>query len=129
MRKSFKVATVFTGAAAAAAVFAPAAGAATTTTPVTHHFNCTIGPRANATVLYWPTSKHHGPTCVSGSWGSTSLGNTYFTYFCAGPYSGAINFPNGGYRLYSKGEGYGTLNQEVTSVDLFGWNAGYTCAT
>jgi hypothetical protein len=129
MRKSFKVATVFTGAAAAAAVFAPAAGAATATADAVR-YNCPIGPRTAATVLYWPTSKHHGPTCVS-SIGLISVGDTYFSYFCAGNYFGVINFPDRVSRYYKPGEGYGTLKDKVTSVNITGWNSGTyeTCTT
>jgi hypothetical protein len=70
MRKAFKVATVFTGAAACAAAFAPAAGAATTARtqlmePATSHRNCSK-TATSSTVLWRPSSANHGPTCVSG---------------------------------------------------------------
>jgi hypothetical protein len=131
MRKSFKVATAFTGTAAAAAMFAPAAGAATVT-PDVSHFNCNA-PTFFGTVLYRPASAHHGPTCVSSSRGNlpgrTNLGNTYFQYFCAGNYSGNIIFPDRAARHYGPGQGTGTLNDNVTSVSLtrFFASTGYHC--
>jgi hypothetical protein len=137
MRKSFKVATVFTGTAAVAAtaaVFAPAADASPLANEVIH-YNCPLGTYTRAaTVLRWPASKHHGPTCVSAELtvpgnGKTNLGNTYFSYFCAANYSGNILYTNGGHRHYSPGDGTGTIKTEVKSVALSGWfgNLGYSC--
>lgn len=129
MRKSFKVATAFTGAAAATAMCAPAAGAATVAPDVTH-YNCNA-PTFWGTVLYWPASAHHGPTCVSGITfpGRTYLANTYFQYFCAGNYAGNIIFPNRAARHYGPGQGIGTLSDYVTSVSLTAFYAstGYHC--
>ena len=126
MRKSFKVATAFTGTAAATAMFAPAAGAATVT-PDVSHFNCNA-PTFFGTVLYRPASAHHGPTCVSG-FGKTNLGSTYFQYFCAGGFSGNIIFPDRAARHYNPGAGIGTLNDHVRSVSLTGFlnSIPYTC--
>ena len=132
MRKSFKVATVFTGTAAAAAAFAPAAGAATIR-PATSHRNCALGVYTTSTVLFWPTSKHHGPTCVGGANGSspTPLGNNYFTYACAGNNAGFIDMTNGNTRSYAPGTGRITINQDVASVVIYSWsNAGrHRCLT
>jgi hypothetical protein len=137
MRKSFKVATVFTGTAAVAATaaaFVPAAEA----TPLPNkviHYNCSVGTYTKAaTVLRWPASKHHGPTCVSlestipGN-GKTYLSNTYFSYFCAANYSGNILYSNGGHRNYGPGSGIGTIKTKVKSVALSGWFPyfGYAC--
>jgi len=126
MRKSFKVATAFTGTAAATAMFAPAAGAATMM-PDTSHANCTGS--TTATVLYRPVSAHHGPTCVFGGNGRTNLGSTYFQYFCAGDNFGNIIFPDRAARHYNPGAGIGTLNDHVRSVSLTGFlnSIPYTC--
>src|SRR6185437_1152904 len=123
MRKAFKVATVFTGAAACATGFAPAALAATTARtqqvePITSHRNCIIGPETSSTVLIRPTAAHHGPTCVSGSLNSgvpTPLGDTFFSFFCAGNNAGSIIFgpPAKATRVYLPGSGIGTLAHEV----------------
>lgn len=140
MRKAFKVATVFTGAAACAAAFAPAAGAATTARnqqmePATSHRNCVVGPKTSSTVLRWPTAAHHGPTCVSffGNPGTpTLLGNNFFTFFCAGNNGGSIIYgpPAKPTRVYGPGSGTGTLSHDVRSVSIFFWsNAGHLCNT
>ncbi len=108
MRKAFKVATVFTGAAACAAAcataLAPAAGAVTTmraqqAVPATSKRNCAIGPRTH---LRWSSggriAAHHGPTCVGGANSPSKnaiLGVTY-TKYCPGNNFGDIftNNPN-----------------------------------
>jgi hypothetical protein len=92
MRKAFRVATAFTGAAACAAAFTPAAATAAATTAKTQ-----IGPDAfhrdcpdystTSVHLYWPASKDHGPTCV-GQLGTTSLASNYFSGVCTGNNSG-----------------------------------------
>ena len=133
MRKSFKVATVFTGAAAAAAAFAPAAGAATTARtqpmePATSHRNCAIGPRTTSTVFWWPNAAHHGPTCVGGA-NYRSLGtilDTHYSYYCGGDNYGYYDgIP------YGPGEAKISLHDlYVTSVFIRSWSPGHnTCAT
>jgi hypothetical protein len=133
MRKAFKVATVFTGAAACATTFVPAAGAATVR-PATSHWDCSIGPRTTATVLWWPTSKDHGPTCVGGAnqnHESTPLG-TIYTSYCPGDNFGYIytSSPAVYYRVHP-GETKHEIYAYVTSVYISSWSkpASKTCAT
>jgi len=139
MRKAFKVATVFTGAAACAAAFAPAAEAATTARtqliePATSHRNC-AGGTTTSTVLFRPTSADHGPTCVGGANNydsPTYLGGTYFTYFCAGNNYGSIFYtPTKPTRYYGPGSGIGTLDHGVSSVNIYAWSspAAHRCNT
>jgi len=66
MRKAFKVATAFTGAAAAATVFTPAAAMAATALPDYGPVNCTGGAYTTSVHLNWLGSEHHGPTCFRG---------------------------------------------------------------
>jgi hypothetical protein len=93
MRRGKKVATVFTGAVTCAAAFTPAADATTTHTApgktrVFGPHNCTAGVFTNSLVLYWPSSKHHGPTCVDGT-GNWHLG-AYFASYCTGDNQGSF---------------------------------------
>jgi hypothetical protein len=89
MKRSFKVATVFTGATAFAAAFTPTAGAVTVSAktqlikPDIFKKNCTLGHPTTSVHFYWPAAAHHGPTCL-GEAGTTSLGGTVFASFCAG---------------------------------------------
>jgi hypothetical protein len=77
MRKAFKVATAFTGAAVGAVAFTPTAMAAPTE-PDNGPYNCAAGYNTSVH-LYWNASEHHGPTC---------FGNHTF-------YSGFAGPPNG----------------------------------
>ena len=94
MRRAFKVATIFTGAAACAAVFTPAttAGAATTgqMKPDTSDRNCYKNDTTSA-AFYYPASKDHGPLCFGGANSVPALDSispTVFAKFCAGNNSG-----------------------------------------
>ena len=140
MRKAFKVATVFTGAAACTALFAPGAEAATATAgkpqlimlPDTTHKNCTIGPRTTSTVFWWPASKNHGPTCVGGGGDydvSTSLGGNVFTSYCPGNNFGIFLSKGGDIRSYSPGTGKIHLGVGVKEVNISFWEGADTCAT
>jgi hypothetical protein len=139
MRKAFKVATVFTGAAACTALFAPGAEAATATAakpqlivPDTTHKNCAIGPRTTSTVFYWPAAKNHGPTCVGGggNYGiSTSLGGNVFTSYCPGNNFGIFTTTDGGIRSYSPGTEKIHLGVGVKEVSISFWEGGDKCAT
>jgi hypothetical protein len=137
MRKAFKVATVFTGAAACAGAFAPAAGAATTVRaqqaePATSHWNCAIGPRTKAAVFVWPSDTHHGPTCVGDANENnqaTSLG-TYYNSYCPGNNYGYVFTSLAGvsYRLHP-GETRHSIYVNVPRV-LISWFSGNdNCAT
>jgi len=98
MRKSFRVATVFTGAAACAAAFAPAAGAATpapgTTTRITPTGitpnDCTPGEWNWLHMYYTTAEKHPTPACYGGTGVYPIPGNKRFTKFCPGDNSGAL---------------------------------------
>jgi hypothetical protein len=99
MKRSFKVATVFTG-AACTAVLAPAAhaaplapGATAKITPAdTTANNCTAA-EAKWVHLYYTAAEHHStPACFGGD-GSYYLGNNRrFTELCAGNNSGRVYF-------------------------------------
>jgi hypothetical protein len=103
MRRAFKVATVFTGAAAAAAAFTPAAMAATATgaqrmEPATSSpRNCNQNLLSTTSMVFtWLPSAHHGQTCIGdgdtrrrgiGTSPSANYGN-----YCAGNNSGYLYY-------------------------------------
>jgi hypothetical protein len=89
MRRSFRVATAFTGVAAATA-FTPAANAAVThaVKPAIVEENCNSGTR-QWIHLYYPASAHHGPICFAHP-GTYPLGGNLFTSVCAGNNYGAV---------------------------------------
>jgi hypothetical protein len=96
MKRSFRVATVFTGATACAVALTPmaeaapvAAGATARMTPNAVAGNCpTNANSTNALVLYYTTSEHHTlPACILGK-GKVSFGKKRFRAYCAGQYSG-----------------------------------------
>ena len=135
MRKSFRVATVFTGAAACAAGFTPAALAATATTtaktqqmePDTFHRNCPggyNGPSTTSMHFYYPSSKDHGPTCV-GQLGSTSLAGTFYEAACTGNNSGYYYTPAGRYP-FDRSEVF-SLSTDVFNVSILEFGGGYKC--
>ena len=134
MRKAFKVATVFTGAAACAAAFAPAAGAATAARtqpaePATSHHNCG-GGRTTSTVFWWPSAAHHGPTCVGGynNYHSVTFLDTYYSGYCPGDNYGWFN---GRIYHYSPSKHKFSLHHVyVSDVSITGWShAANTCST
>lgn len=137
MRKALKVATVFTGTAACAAAFAPAAGAATMAKTqqmelATSHWNCAIGPRTTATVFWWPSTAHHGPTCVGGANknGRTTSLNTSYSSYCPGNNVGWFQALYGGRFKIHPGETKHALNDNyVFSAYISRWSGTDTCAT
>ena len=91
MKRSFRVATVFTGIAACATALAPPAeaapaipGATTTATAGTPTVKkCTAG-LGHWVHLYYTLSERHGPECFGGSGYIDFTGKTRFFKLCAG---------------------------------------------
>jgi hypothetical protein len=113
MRRAFKVATVFTGAAAAVAAFTPAAEAATAAgaqrmEPTTSLRNCN-GNIASTTsmVFMWPVSKHHGPTCIGDGkhsrQGDPVHPDTNYGNYCAGNNFGFLLYDSGRQKSFAAG--------------------------
>jgi hypothetical protein len=128
MRKAFRVATAFTGAAACAAAFTPAAAAAATTAktqvgPDTFHRNC---PHYSTTSvhLYWPASKDHGPTCV-GQLGESTLSGTYFRSVCTGNNSGSMSTSRTFFDFHRSS--VFLLNQKVGLIGITGFGGAAEC--
>lgn len=135
MRKAFKVATVFTGAAACATVFTPATAMATTTRPEQINGiirNCPAGYNTSVH-LYWFASEHHGPTCVGGSiqYAFPSPRPRYYS-LCPGNNSGFFNSAAEG-STYSYGHqfhvsrAFPLVGGAALSIDNFGWSGTHQC--
>lgn len=126
MRRAFRVAAVFAGAAAGAAAFAPAAGAATAVPdrPADIVFNnCTTG-ESHFVHLYFPPSKEHGPQCA-GYNGYRYFGGTEYSRFCAGNNYGWINIVG---TYFSFSPGYRAAgNLPVESLSITGHTGSDTC--
>jgi hypothetical protein len=140
MRRAFKVATVFTGAAACAAAFTPAAEAAPMTTaktelitPDTAHHDCAVGPATTSAVFYWLPSAHHGPTCVGGDPDydvNTSLGGNAFSKMCAGNNYGEFYVVGDSIPFhFIPGQVSDIYDLPVSVVFISKWYGDYKCAT
>jgi hypothetical protein len=115
MKRSFRVASVFTGAAAATAAFAPAAMAAPTTTEAPATTNAAI-PQTVPTVklcaastenwvhlTYTPTEKH-APECFGGYGTYPIKSGRYFQSVCPGNNYGYV-VQSGHHYSFGKPEG------------------------
>jgi hypothetical protein len=93
MKRSFRVATVFTGAVACATALAPTAEAATATvTPDTTGGNCAAnsGPAAH---LYYSAKAHHSlAACFNGAGYYSFIGGKKFAGVCGGAWSGSFYY-------------------------------------
>src|SRR5437016_1960199 len=111
MKRSFRVATVFTGAAACAAALMPAAEAAPVTpgasarlTPNTTARTCgQTNHYTNSVHLYYSSRESHPlPACITG------IRNVYigtgkrFSYYCGGAFSGSLEI-SGTFRHFTAG--------------------------
>jgi hypothetical protein len=130
MKRSFRVATVFTGAAACGAALAPAAhaaavapGATAALRPeTTHAGNCPAG-ETNSVRLYYTSSENHPtPLCAHGvsiaspsTWGTTGK---RFSSYCGGEYSGYM-FLSGVPAHFTAGTAFHSLHRHVISgIDI-----------
>ena len=137
MKRSFRVATVFTGAAACAAAFAPTANAAqvapdgtTRIAPDAIAANCEPGmiDASSLHLYYSPKQNHPKPACVFLSDGYVPIGNgtAKFSSYCAGGYSGYL-YINGSPHRFTRGNHH-LYGQVVSAVSLDGIpNPGSNC--
>jgi hypothetical protein len=123
MRRSFRVATVFTGMAATAAAFTPAAGAATAApgfvprSGAGRAANCTARNTNDLVLYYTKAERHSVPACVSGS-GYVPIAPTKFSSYCGGSYYGYL-WIKGQRERFTSGEVYHKLNQVVSGISLY----------
>ena len=142
MRRAFRVATAFAGAAACATAFAPAADAAVARPEAATHEakpditveNCTSGTK-QWMHLYWPASKKHGPTCF-GFAGPTLVQSVSWSGVCGGDNYGTISgFTQSGVpELVNVTPGTGIYHFPyknhiliVTEVSISHWIQGHSC--
>jgi hypothetical protein len=108
MKRSFRVATVFAGAAAVAltptaAYAAPMAPAAGVTPEITGGDCYTGAPFTSSLVLYYTNSEKHPVGACFYSKGTYTLGTgKRFQWYCAGEYSGHL-WINGTKRAFTEG--------------------------
>jgi hypothetical protein len=123
MKRSFRAATLFTGAAAvalapAAAYAAPVAPGATARITPDYAGDCTEElPLTSSTVLYYASSEKHGLGACFASKGIYPIGTgKRFQWYCAGQYSGHL-WIDGSKRAYT--EGYHRLyNYSVSQISI-----------
>ena len=141
MRRAFKVATVFTGAAAAAAAFTPAVGAATAAGaqrmgPAESIRDCKAKTTTTSVVLVWPKFTNHGDTCVGDAHDpgdAAFLNSNGFSSYCPGNNVGNIltrfrdfTFKQG--TTFHRFLGSG-LSSDVKSVSIASFNGDDKCKT
>jgi hypothetical protein len=125
MKRSFKVATVFTGAAACAAAFAPTAlaapaapGATAKVTPDIVGGDCPTNPFSSNNLLhlyYTPSEQHSLAACFGGKGIYTIGKGKYFSYYCAGQYSGHL-WVNGVKKVFTAGTHHFTGSVSKVSI-------------
>lgn len=88
MKRSLRVATIFTGTVAAATALTPAADAAAAT-PTAH--NCGVNQSWMFHMYYAPNQRHPTPACVGSGTGLVWIGTgKQFASICGGQYSGSF---------------------------------------
>jgi hypothetical protein len=125
MKRAFRAAAAFAGAAAGAAAFATAPGVADATParPDIILNNCTAG-ESHFVHIYFPPQAHHGPQCIgyNGTWGFAS---TVISRFCAGNNIGEVEL-NG--HLYTFGPGQkASGNYRLNLISITGHTGNATC--
>ena len=92
MKRSFQVATLFTGAVACATVLAPMADAATTTvTPDTTAKNCAVS-NSSVHLIYSKKADHPVDACITGAGYVSFTGGKKFAGICGGGWSGSFYY-------------------------------------
>jgi hypothetical protein len=93
MKRSFRVATVFTGAVACATAVAPMADAATVTPNTVKAQNCAPNSGPNVHLYYSAKAKHSLAACLKGGPGYFSFpGGKKFAGICGGAWSGIFYY-------------------------------------
>jgi hypothetical protein len=127
MRRAFRVAATFAGAAAGAAAFAPAAAAATVVPdrPDTIVFNNCKAGESHFVHLYFPASRHHGPQCLGYDGSHAWYPDEVYQKYCAGNNFGYIGILG---HVYSFGPGQrASGNFPVSFVTITGHTGNATC--
>jgi hypothetical protein len=144
MKRSFRVATVFTGVATCAVALAPTAeaaptapGATTTVKPNITPRHCSAGLGPWVHLYYSPGERHTTPACFGGV-GASPIAHTRFSSICAGNNYGAVYYSDGTHQLFGSIYGaewiYPPTGQiggpvSVVGISIYGHTANYgeTC--
>jgi hypothetical protein len=129
MKRAFRVATIFTGAAACAAVMTPAAQAAvvvpgggrfTPDYPTVRVCNDLVSGTENKVKLTYTSKDPHAPECFTGS-GPWYVGGARFSRYCADSKSGLMKLGPAGASVTESFTGGTHLlyGQQVQSIDIF----------
>jgi hypothetical protein len=131
MKKSFRVATMFTGIAAASAL-TPAATAVAATLGTTdqvtpkitvEHCNSNTRPWVH---LYYTAAENHGPACFGGNGTYNITSGTRFVDACTGNNYGYLRFSGGPAFHFGTGESISFNSLRVTTVHISGHTAQYS---
>lgn len=125
MKRSFRVATVFTGAAALATGLAPMAQAGTVApgvTAATIGGDCNTAFAATASLhLYYTSSENHSLAACFTGFGTYTIGKgKRFAYYCAGEYKGHL-YINGQARAFTSGY-HNLYGASVSKVSISNYN-------
>jgi hypothetical protein len=139
MRRAFKVATAFTGAAAFATAFTPALQAdAAVARPMGDVIDCP-GTANTSVHLYYASDEHHGPLCVGGFEDYTNFGTAHYVQLCAGNNFGSFTSVShagawfygislnviGGHGNYNH-ESFTLHNGRAEKISNQGWHSSHT---
>jgi hypothetical protein len=126
MKRSFKVATIFTGAAACAVALAPMAeaaplapGTANTTDAIHGDCNPNTTHPLSFHLYYTQSEKHSLAACFSGV-GKYPIAKEKFAYYCAGEWSGYVWIK--GVRTPFGSKKHDLYGQSISQVSLTGLN-------
>ncbi len=131
MKKSFRVATMFTGIAAASALTPTATAMAATpgttdqATPKisVEHCNSSNRPWVH---LYYTAAENHGPACFGNNGTYNITSGTRFVEACTGNNYGYLRFSGGAPYYFGTGEFIGFSSLRVTTVHISGHTTQYS---
>ena len=131
MKRSFRVATVFAGAAALGTALAPAAHASGSARALTCGAN-TVSGSGQFLHLYYKVKSHNTAACVEayGVGEYATLAPTRFQYYCGGAYSGDLYISHVGRHFTAGGSYhklYNALVSEIYISKIHSTNTKYYC--
>lgn len=135
MKRTFRVATVFTGAAACAAALTPAAQAAAVPagggmakiTPDAIAQSCNLKTTESRGIVLYYYRGDHKPGCVSGTGFAPIGGHPRMSGYCADGVSGSLEVGGVWHRFADDNRVHNLYGQTVSSVWLEGGATGHPC--
>jgi hypothetical protein len=129
MKRTFRVATVFTGAAACAAALTPAAQAAAVpaggAAAVRPDATCPAMESHGLVLYYDANANPHPPACITGTGRFAIENHPYMASYCADGASGSMLI-NGAWHPFTVGH-HNLYNVHVSSVSIHGGAPGHPC--